>query len=67
MHVISLNNVLDNVKNANSHTKLAKQAQANGGTGNLKKLVIKVTIFRFKKESKLLLIIVYFVKIFLFN
>lgn len=42
MHVVSLNNVLDNVKNAISHINLGKQAQANARTDNLKKLVIKL-------------------------
>lgn len=42
MHVISLNSVVDNVKNTISHIKLGKQSQANGETDNLKKLVIKL-------------------------
>ena len=64
MHVVSLHNVLDNVKNAISRIVLDELTQVDEGAGDLKKLVIKllhvqeqsikVTISRFKKENKLL-------------
>lgn len=72
MSFISFHSVPDNVQKCH-FTYYVRQTQANEGVGDLKKLLhvqkypIKVTlfIFRFKDESKLLLISVHFVELFI--